>query len=238
MLLEMNQWHLGYSQLLSDARAPSQAAPSGGGGGGTVLILCGTDVDSLSAARILTYALRADGVPHQLRPCGGYGQLRRVLGRLGGKGGDGHGAKEADGDEDEGASGSGGVGSETAGTDVRAVVLLNIGAGRNLTRLYAPGGFDGAAAKDAAGNGLDQDLDLDLDLDLAEGGLEESGPRIRPRPSVPPPPTAHHPARTCSTRTVRTTLPTSTPTGPSSSSATGAGRTTSRPTGTTCPGTE
>ena len=80
MLLEMNQWHLGYSQLLSDARAPSQAAPSGGGGGGTVLILCGTDVDSLSAARILTYALRADGVPHQLRPCGGYGQLRRGLG--------------------------------------------------------------------------------------------------------------------------------------------------------------
>lgn len=189
MLLEMNQWHLGYSQLLSDARAPSQAAPSGGGGGGTVLILCGTDVDSLSAARILTYALRADGVPHQLRPCGGYGQLRRVLGRLGGKGGDGHGAKEADGHEDEGASGSGSVGSETAGTDVRAVVLLNIGAGRNLTRLYAPGGFDGAAAKDAAGNGLDQDLDLDLDL--AEGGLEESGPGSDRGPPSPPllPPT-------------------------------------------------
>ena len=34
MLLEMNQWHLGYSQLLSDVRTSAAAAAASGDGSG------------------------------------------------------------------------------------------------------------------------------------------------------------------------------------------------------------
>ena len=73
MLLQQENWCLGYHQILSDCRN------SNGQGGGTVLILCNPDADALCAARILSYALRADKVPYQLRPCGGYKRLLSIL---------------------------------------------------------------------------------------------------------------------------------------------------------------
>jgi len=148
--------------------------------GGTVLVLVNPDVDAVAAARIVTYALRADGVPYQLRPCGGHGQLVRILAKLSGDGrigpalgGSGkhgggldglYGEEEEDDDVDNGdgefqgedynmPSGSG---------DIRAVVLLNLGANRNLTRLYRPNGIKKRPANggnDGGGGGDDHDDD-------------------------------------------------------------------------------
>jgi cell division control protein 45 len=93
MILEIDDWHLGYDQMVKDTR------------GSSVWILCNADVDSLAAARILTYMLRADSVSYQLRPCWSYTQLISVL-------------------------------QEPEATDMKALVLLNLGANRNLTRLF------------------------------------------------------------------------------------------------------
>lgn len=109
MLLEKENWRLGYRQILSDC------LPSIHNTGGTVLILANPDVDALCAARILSYAFRADKVPYQLRPCGGFNCLLRILRNLG--------LNEKDRGE----------------IAVRAVVLLNLGATRNLeTALFQP----------------------------------------------------------------------------------------------------
>eukprot|EP00557_Chaetoceros_sp_GSL56_P002943 CAMPEP_0176488214 /NCGR_PEP_ID=MMETSP0200_2-20121128/6584_1 /TAXON_ID=947934 /ORGANISM="Chaetoceros sp., Strain GSL56" /LENGTH=769 /DNA_ID=CAMNT_0017885171 /DNA_START=106 /DNA_END=2415 /DNA_ORIENTATION=- len=109
MLLEKENWRLGYHQILSDCLPSAQIQ------GGTVLILANPDVDALCAARILSYALRADKVPYQLRPCGGFNCLLRILQKL-------H-LNENDGTE----------------RAIRAIVLLNLGATRNLEKaLFQP----------------------------------------------------------------------------------------------------
>ena len=93
MILQLENWHLGYSQILKDCRVDE----------GSVWILCNADVDAMAAARILCYMLRSDGVSYKLRPCTSYSALERLL-------------------KDD--------------TDtVRAVILLNLGASRNLTKL-------------------------------------------------------------------------------------------------------
>lgn len=104
MLLEKEDWRLSYHQILSDC------LPSTHNRGGTVLILANPDADALCAARILSYALRADKVPYQLRPCGGFNYLLRILRKLG--------LNENDGAE----------------RTIRAIVLLNLGATRNLEK--------------------------------------------------------------------------------------------------------
>lgn len=76
MLLQKDNWRLGYHQIISDCR-PSATSP-----GGTVLILCNPDADALCAARILSYAFRADKIPYQLRPCGGFARLKYILQKL------------------------------------------------------------------------------------------------------------------------------------------------------------
>jgi len=117
MILEMEQWHLGYAQILRDCR--------GGGNNnndddflpqkGRVLILCNLDADAMCAARILSYLLRADGIPYQLRPCASHDKLTDILTKM-------------TLEENEG---------EVGGVNfIKAVVLLNLGAGRNLTRLF------------------------------------------------------------------------------------------------------
>jgi cell division control protein 45 len=110
MLLEKENWRLGYHQILSDCLPSTHNAT-----GGTVLILANPDVDALCAARILSYALRADKVPYQLRPCGGFNCLLRILRKLG--------LNKNDGAEQT----------------IRAVLLLNLGATRNLEKaLFQP----------------------------------------------------------------------------------------------------
>mmetsp|Transcript_16991 Transcript_16991/g.36997 ORF Transcript_16991/g.36997 Transcript_16991/m.36997 type:complete len:313 (-) Transcript_16991:207-1145(-) len=225
MLLEMNQWHLGYQQLLSDVRtAPSLGADgrtsspqsiaqlASGGGGGTILILVNPDVDALSAARIVTYALRADNVPYQLRPCGGYAHLVRILTKLRGDGrigpsadgsskaaggGDGssglHGVGRFDDDDDfadddgdfnedygvspEAGGGNGGGGG--AG-DIRAVVLLNLGANRNLTRFYRPNGLKERPASSPDGGDGNDDGDGDHDDDPNNNNNKHQPPLLPP----------------------------------------------------------
>lgn len=95
MILQLENWHLGYSQILKDCR----------GDEGSAWILCNADVDAMAAARILCYMLRSDGIAYKLRPCTTYSALESVL--------------RVEGDMDT----------------VRAVILLNLGASRNLTKL-------------------------------------------------------------------------------------------------------
>jgi hypothetical protein len=68
MILQLEHWHLGYSQILRDAREQD----------GSVWILCNSNADALAAARILAYMLRNDGIHYQLRPCTNYSKLKEL----------------------------------------------------------------------------------------------------------------------------------------------------------------
>ncbi|EJK49369.1 hypothetical protein THAOC_31757 [Thalassiosira oceanica] len=160
MILNLDQWHLGYASLLRDCRGPSSPGDDDGGGAGgglpptvgRALLLVHPDTDAMATARILSYMLRADGVPYQMRPCMGWSRLTKVLARVGviSKGND---EEEADGEEEngEGNDAAGNDGGE-ADADIRAVVLMNMGANRNLARLFRsrerdltqPDSYDGA----------------------------------------------------------------------------------------------
>ena len=112
MILELDNWYLGYSQILADCR------PDQDGTEGSALLLCNPNVDAMAAARILTYLLRNDGVSYHLLPCMGYQQLLRRL------------------EQHYYNNHTNATTTTTATTTVRAVVLLNLGAARNLTRLF------------------------------------------------------------------------------------------------------
>ena len=75
--------------------------------GASVLILAHADVDALCSARILSYMLRADGISYELRPCRSFQSLKEICRTV-----------------------------TRDGLTYRALVLLNIGAHRNLTRLF------------------------------------------------------------------------------------------------------
>jgi len=137
MLLESDSWHLGYSQIVQDCRPVSLETDTSLleercslSSGGTVLMLCNPDADALCAARILSYAFRADGVLYQLRPCGGCSRLVQILSRL----------KMNEFTDDA-------LHQDNSDVDVdhvqklmkictiRAIVLINLGATRNLSKL-------------------------------------------------------------------------------------------------------
>ena len=99
MILELDQWHLGYEQILNDCRTNEDGETS------SALILCHTDVDAMSSARILSYMFRSDGIQYQLLPCSSYSSLHRYL-------------------------------SDNPMDAVKAIILLNVGASRNLNRLF------------------------------------------------------------------------------------------------------
>jgi cell division control protein 45 len=94
MILQLENWYLGYSQILTDCRK-----------GGSALILCNADVDAIAAGRILSYMLRNDAISYQVLPCMSYSQLQKRV-------------------------------NDNCNRDVKALVLLNLGATRNLTRLF------------------------------------------------------------------------------------------------------
>mmetsp|Transcript_17462 Transcript_17462/g.26410 ORF Transcript_17462/g.26410 Transcript_17462/m.26410 type:complete len:880 (-) Transcript_17462:67-2706(-) len=138
MLLQRDKWYFGYHQIIADCQGNANAD----GYGGTVLILCNPDADALCAARILAYALRADKVPYQLRPCGGYKRLLEILKKL-----NLNEAVDADGGNGGGNGGNGNkdyydeFAMDDAGSTatIRAVILLNFGATRNLQKaLFQP----------------------------------------------------------------------------------------------------
>ncbi|CAJ1940052.1 unnamed protein product [Cylindrotheca closterium] len=74
---------------------------------GSVLMLCNADVDAMASARILSYLLRSDGIPYQLYPCTNYQALESYLKT-----------------------------NESVLEEVEAIVMLNFGASKNLTRLF------------------------------------------------------------------------------------------------------
>jgi cell division control protein 45 len=110
MILELENWHLGYAQIVKDCQAAADNSISGDEPGGTVLILCNADVDAMAAARILSFMLRSDNITYQLRPCTSFSALKQLI-------------------------------SSTTTNNLRALVLLNLGASRNLTRLFEEHGL-------------------------------------------------------------------------------------------------
>jgi cell division control protein 45 len=73
MILELEHWHLGYEQILTDCRAGDDGSTK------TALLLCNADVDAMACARILSYMLRSDGIHYQLLPCTNYSALEKHL---------------------------------------------------------------------------------------------------------------------------------------------------------------
>mmetsp|Transcript_25260 Transcript_25260/g.45441 ORF Transcript_25260/g.45441 Transcript_25260/m.45441 type:complete len:894 (-) Transcript_25260:174-2855(-) len=160
MILEREQWHLGYASLLRDCRGTGDAPahdivdiPSVG----RALLLVHPDTDAMATARILSYMLRADGVPYQMRPCLGWERLKRILGRVGVIAPE-DGNEDGNNNEEEGED-KNWVENET---DIRAVVLMNMGANRNIAKLFrnsaAPvdlsqGSFPPAVSRSSQNNG-------------------------------------------------------------------------------------
>jgi cell division control protein 45 len=96
MILQIDDWYLGYDQIVKDALGSEV---------GSVWILVNADVDALAAARIMTYMLRSDCIPYQLRPCWSYSSLTNLL-------------------------------KSEESSEIRSLVLLNLGSSRNLTYLF------------------------------------------------------------------------------------------------------
>jgi cell division control protein 45 len=126
MILELEQWYLGYAQILTDCR-------HGESGNGSVLILAHLDVDAMASARILSYMLRQDNVPYQLVPCPSYSKLEAILAQTVPLSG-----SSSDNDNND---------NNSDNNHVRAVVCLNVGATRNLTALFANQTLHGTSVK-------------------------------------------------------------------------------------------
>lgn len=141
MILERDQWHLGYASLIRDCRGTSDdtysinttnpsfyaasSSSNNNGNMGQVLILTSPTADALSASRIVSYMLRADGVPYRLKVCLGWERLKKTL--------EGAGVIVRD-DRDEVVNNN--VVAEEEKSDIRAVVLINMGANKNLSKLF------------------------------------------------------------------------------------------------------
>lgn len=126
MILEREQWHLGYASLLRDCRKGGHSHDTTTSSTGRALLLVHPDsTDALATSRILSYMLRADGVPYQIRPCLGFERLKLILKSVGCLKISSN-ATLVDEQDDN---------TETT-TDVRAVVLINMGANRNLSKLF------------------------------------------------------------------------------------------------------
>lgn len=74
MILEDENWSLGYDTLLEESRPGNGRDEQR-----TILILCNADVDAMASARIITYLLRSDAIPYQLLPCTSYPDLKETL---------------------------------------------------------------------------------------------------------------------------------------------------------------
>lgn len=137
MLLQQENWIKGYNQIVADCRPQNSYS----GSAGTVLILCNPDADALCAARILSYILRADNVPYQLRPCGGIRKLMSILESLNLYS---HSSASSSEDLDNDSirdfnNNFDDTNLNLTNSAIRAIVLLNIGVTKNLnTLLYSP----------------------------------------------------------------------------------------------------
>ncbi len=200
MLLERQNWIKGYQQILNDCRPSTES--SFYSSCGTVLILCNPDADALCAARILSYAFRADNIPYQLRPCTGMRKLISILESLNlsspsssslyrDEDNDGDGDIEYDRQErlrkqQEGENydfynewnniqqNSSSNGTNSA---IRSIVLLNFGATKNLnTTLYSP---RSAKQNNTKNKGiLMEDEDDDEDSENEEESLQMKPPLV------------------------------------------------------------
>ena len=124
----------------SSANDGDEFSNSGVVGVGRALLLVHPDTDAMATARILSYMLRADGVPYQMRPCLGWTSLRRILAKVGVIRPDTNGNVNNNGEDDEGQNNNNHYNGSSNWieneTDIRAVVLMNMGANRNLAKLF------------------------------------------------------------------------------------------------------
>jgi len=118
MKLSLDDWNLGYSQIVEDCRSNELGIT------GTVLLLCHADVDAMAAAKILAHCFQADGISYQLLPVCSFSQMQSTLQK--------HAMKDTATDTNEEEE-------EEETSNVRSIVLLNLGASRNLTRLFEQG---------------------------------------------------------------------------------------------------
>jgi cell division control protein 45 len=146
MILEREQWHLGYASLLRDCRGTSpsssykdtavqqQSQPMAGR---ALLLVHPDSTDALATARILSYMLRADGVPHQIRPCLGFERLKLILRSVSNCHGENNNNEDGNNNvvEEDFYDNDGKRRSDQT-CDVRAVILINMGANRNLSKLF------------------------------------------------------------------------------------------------------
>src|SRR5210317_173596 len=146
MILEREQWHLGYASLLRDCRSSTNnnnntaldnTTNNNVTIGRALLLVHPDSTDALATARIVSYMLRADGVPYQIRPCLGLERLKLILRSVGVLSPSTNSNNNGEEEEFEGniieqhdTNDSGSV------NDVRAVVLINMGANRNLSKLF------------------------------------------------------------------------------------------------------
>jgi len=102
---------------------------------GRALLLVHPDsTDALATSRILSYMLRADGVPYQIRPCLGFERLKLILKSVGCLPPPSSNNDNNNGDNNNVVEEEYNTGGATS--DVRAVVLINMGANRNLSKLF------------------------------------------------------------------------------------------------------
>mmetsp|Transcript_7461 Transcript_7461/g.12306 ORF Transcript_7461/g.12306 Transcript_7461/m.12306 type:complete len:851 (-) Transcript_7461:158-2710(-) len=151
MILERDQWHLGYASLLRDCRSSSSTTPHVSHDttstttttttcGRALLLVHPDSTDALATSRILSYMLRADGVPYQIRPCLGFERLKLILRSVGcGNENNQHdnNGNLVDNDDDD---------TNRTTSDIRAIVLINMGANRNLSKLFTNNNNNAAAA--------------------------------------------------------------------------------------------
>ena len=148
MILERDQWHLGYASLLRDCRGSfqqhdtttSSSSINEGSGqqllGRALLLVHPDSTDALATSRILSYMLRADGVPYQIRPCLGFERLKLILRGVGCLPPAAAAASTNNEGDDENNNNNNLVQEEYTTSDVRAVILINMGANRNLSKLF------------------------------------------------------------------------------------------------------
>jgi cell division control protein 45 len=135
MYLPIEQWNTGYVQLLRDCRGNNGNGdlPHGNGNVGSVLLLCALDADAMCAARILTYCFRGDGIPYQLRPCGSATELERILSVS--LSANKHGNNNTTTTNNPQDLDEPNPFHFVEGDNVRAIMLLNLGGMKNLTRI-------------------------------------------------------------------------------------------------------
>ena len=114
-----------YASAYARIRSAARAA---GPGVSSVLVLSSPDVDSVCATRILTSLFLQDDIPHRIVPVEGYRSLLNALSTVF--------PPLPDNDDDDDDDDAAGNVASSSSTDVRSVVLINLGAVLSLPTTF------------------------------------------------------------------------------------------------------